>query len=169
MSFGTVTSGAFAMKPRVWVDGERLMAQTGFLAGLLLLFFYGKKVIVDRKAREVVLETRVFWIVVLVKKVSFDRIGAVGYRARTIPTAFSLWHGRTDEMEWLSVSLELLEPRETWLLFRFVGEGAVETGADGVLWGGDDWIDFRGDQAAKAIEYVRALEQWTGKTMTVMD
>ena len=169
MSIKTVTSGLFAIKPSVRVEGDTLIARSGLIASALLLFFYGKKVIVDRTAREVVLETRIFWFVVLVRKVGFDRIGGIGYRVRTMTSRWSLWSGPTDELEFLSVSLELLEPRETWLLFRFMGQGAVETGLSGVLMGGDDLIDFRGDQATAAVAYVRALETFTGKKMVVMN
>jgi hypothetical protein len=163
MSLWTATSSIFAIKPNVTVDGNLLIARSSLLAQILLAFFYGKKVVVDRHKKIVTIETRLFWFIVLVKQISFQRIAGIGYRVRTLTTDWSFWEGAMDQWEFLSVSLELTAPRESVLLFRFMGEGAIETGASGVLWSGDDIVDFKGDQTESAQRYMDLLEQFVDK------
>jgi hypothetical protein len=60
-------------------------------------------------------------------------------------------------LEFLKVSLFLRDPQENLDLFWFWGEGAVKSGATGVLLGNDDVVDFSGDQRATSERYAKLL------------
>ncbi|MGE0385527.1 MAG: hypothetical protein AB7Q97_12410, partial [Gammaproteobacteria bacterium] len=87
------------------------------------------------------------------------------YEFGSLPTAWSMFVGTTDEWEWFSVWLTLDKPHERVALFSFAGDGAVQTGWQGTLLGGDDFIDTRGDQELQARGFVDALIALTGATL----
>lgn len=162
MSLYTHTSGLLALKPRVWVDGARLYARSALAVRLLSLFSYDKTVCVNRLARTVTVWRRVLWVLGGAREVGFDRIESIEYAHSSLPTSFSFFYGAQDEVESFAVCLRLAGPRERLKLFSFVGEGAVETGWKGVLFGNDDWVDLEGDQEASSRHFVRLLHRFTG-------
>ncbi len=168
MSLATHTLSFLGIKPKVWVDGHRLLARTSLVWQLLSFFSYASTVIVDRQRLEVTVETRILWVMILVEKVPFSRVAGVGYRARTLPTSWSLFDGTLDRYEIINVSLELVNPRESLLLFRFMGDGSVKTGLSVVLWSGDSIIDFRGNQMETAQEYMELLEAFVGRKVVAL-
>ena len=51
-------------------------------------------------------------------------------------------------------------------LFRFVGDGSVETGWFGVIFCGDDVVDLEGTQYHESRSFVDILSQLVGKGVT---
>ena len=141
------------------------MARSSFKSQLLTLFSYCRKVCVDRAEETITIRTRYLWFLCSVRTVPFDRIWRINYSYSSFPTSWSLWVGTTDEVEKYIVSLELTSPRETVKLFSFVGEGAVETGWAGVIFGRDRIIDFAGDQDDASRSYIDLLKEFTGKSL----
>ncbi len=51
------------------------------------------------------------------------------------------------------------------MIGRFIGEGSVDHGLEGIL-AGDDAIDYRGDQQERALGLVKLLQAMTGLPLT---
>jgi hypothetical protein len=154
-----------SLKPKVRMEGEALTARSSLLVQLLLLFSYCKRVRVDARRQTVTIEWRFLWLFRRRKEVPFARIERILYEASDMGTSWSLFHGRTDSIERFSVGLSLTDPWEKVHLFSFTGEGSVETGWSGVIWGDDSMVDFRGDQAEASGSFVDLLQKLTGKPL----
>ena len=74
-------------------------------------------------------------------------------------TSWSYFHGATDEIEKYTVSLVLKGSEEYVFLAAFRGEGAIQTGWSGVLFGDDDLVDYSGDQEGAARGFVGTLQR----------
>lgn len=164
MSLRTVTSGFLSLSPRVWIDDDVLYARTSLLVQCLCLFAIWRRVRVDQRQAAVEIVGRRLWLWPYQRRVPFDQILRIRYDYSGIPTGFSWFHGRTDEIDIFKVGLETTDRRDIHL-FRFIGEGAVETGWSGTLFGGDSAFDLRGSQEDESRRFVDLLKQATGKPL----
>ena len=140
------------------------MARTAMVPQLLSLFSYRKLMCADRADRTLTIWTRFLWFIRRKKIIPFDLIKRIDYAYTSLPTKWSLFFGTTDEMDWFKVSLELHGDKQV-SLFSFFGEGSVETGLGGVIFGGDQVFDFAGDQEGVSGDFVDLLKAYTGKTL----
>lgn len=164
MSLITVTSPVHAFAPKVWWEEDRLHARTSAVVQALALGTVRKEVVVDPKAREVVVRTRYAWFFPRETVIPFDAISHISYGHAGITTSWNQWGQAHDGVESFSIAL-VLHDRDEVHLFSFAGEGAKATGALGVMLG-DDIVDIRGDQEEKSLSYVDALMELTGKGLS---
>jgi hypothetical protein len=137
--------------PRYWVDGQRLYATTSRVLQALSLFSYGRRVVVDRRLKRVMIRTRSCWARVRRDSLRFDEVGHVEYRY----TGFG-------HLECFVISLVPVGERTAMDLFAFSGEGTNEGMA---LPGIDDvtlFVDLHGDQEAASLGYVELLCRFLG-------
>ena len=161
MSLLTLTSGIFAIKPKVSVQDNVIQARTPLIVQFVLLFSYSKHVRVDPATRTIQITRRWLWIINNLKIISFDRVSHILYDIGSFGTSWSFFTneglGRTDEVERYKVGLALKNPPKNLWLFGFTGEGAVETGWVGTIFGDDDAIDCRGDQDEASYNFLNLL------------
>jgi hypothetical protein len=72
--------------PKLEVKPDHISGGTPWVAQLLVLFFYSRAVLVDRKRQRVVVKTRWFWIWNVERTVPFDRVARIVYRAQGLPS-----------------------------------------------------------------------------------
>ena len=161
MSIATWELSFLSLKPRVWVEGDCLYARTSFLRKLITLFSYSREVKVDRSRRLITLRVRSFWFFTREKFIPFDRVAYIDTDFRSMPTSFG-WLGATDRWETYVVTLVLRDPQERIPLMSFSGEGSVETGWRGVIFGGDSIIDLAGDQRKAFHRFISLLRDFLG-------
>jgi len=153
------------IKPKVSINGDRLIACTCLLFKILTFFAYTKCVTVDRRIKLVIIKKTYFWIFKTKQIIHFNNIKRIVYAYCNYTTDYnSLTLQNTDEIDEFTVSLELYS-RDIVKIFSFTGEGAVDTGITGVLLG-DDLVDSRGDQEDRSRTYVELLTAFTGKCLT---
>ncbi len=166
MSVVILKSSFFSIKPRVWVDGDSLCARTPLLIMLLCLFFYRKKTVINRKTKYIEVRRTIFWVIPAVEMIPFRNVDHISYDYANYPTsggAFATTTWRNDEVEIFSVGLVLSKPKGAKVpLFKFQGEGAVETGLMGAAFLGDSYLDFMGDQESASFRFVDLLAKFIG-------
>jgi len=167
MSLATPVLAFLAIKPKVWVDGARLMARSSKLVQALSLLSYCKEVQVNQARKQVVITVRRLWVLVKTREIAFDEIDGITYKFGSLATSWSMWMGRTDQVESFAVCLKLRPSRREVKLFSFMGEGAVATGMTGVFLGEDSLVDYSGDQEDASKNFVELLQRFTGKSLTV--
>jgi len=169
MSVFEETFSFLSVKPQVRILPEQLIARTAFLWRLLSIFSYSKVVTVDKAARTVVIDKRIFWLFTLKTTIPFDRIKRIKYGFDNFFSALTatrdIFWRRTDQLEIFSVALELTDPADEVGLFNFFGEGAVMTGWTGVLLFRDSLVDYSGDQQESSLGFVELLMQYTDKKL----
>jgi hypothetical protein len=165
MSIGIVTTNLLAKNPAVFREGDRAVARTNWWLQLLTLFSYRKQVIIDRRRKQIEIDTRAFWFFRWKTRIPFSRIERLSYGFAAFGTEWGAFWERTDQVESFTVGLVLRAPEETLDLFSFRGEGSVQTGWTGVLLG-DSLVDFEGDQADASRSFVRILQEFTGASLT---
>ena len=162
MSLLTLTSGILAIKPKVSVQGDIIHARTSLILQIVLLFSHSKHVRVDPATRTIQITRRWLWIISSLTIIPFDRVCYILYDIRSFGTSWSFFTneglGRTDEIERYKVGLALKNPPKNLWLFGFTGEGAVETGWVGTIFGDDDAIDCRGDQDEASYSFLNLLQ-----------
>src|SRR5262245_37160172 len=167
MSLFTQCFSFLAIKPKVWIDGDRLHARASSVTRLLSFGAYDRCVVADRRERLISIHTKNGWSSQRAEKIPFDRVVEIDrsldrWTTKRCPDRYrSIRRRRTDQLEFFKVSLFLRNPQENVDLFWFWGEGSVETGADGVLLCNDDVIDFAGDQRATSERYAKLLAAFT--------
>jgi hypothetical protein len=62
-------------------------------------------------------------------------------------------------MEWFKLGL-MLKSGKRVKFFKFFGEGSVETGWIGTIFGGDEVLDMRGDQDEASYNYLELLKEF---------
>jgi hypothetical protein len=72
--------------PKLEVKPDRISGCTPWVAQLLVLFFYSRAVLVDRKRQRVVVKTRWLWIWNVERTIPFDRVARIVYRAQGLPS-----------------------------------------------------------------------------------
>ncbi len=165
MSLYTYTSSIFSLSPKCWVENGILYARTNLFVQSLLLFGAYRKVIVHRRRRAVVIKGRILWIIPYKKIVKFDDIDRISYTFFSIPTSWSIFIGKMDEIETYRVSLVIF-PNIEIKLFKFAGEGSILTGWKGVMVGDDSIFDEKGTQEIDSRNYMKLLQQFTGKDLS---
>ena len=91
--------------------------------------------------------------------------GTLGSMCELVSGGWMTNYEPTDEVERYRISLVLKDPRARIPLFSFMGEGSVETGWRGVLFGDDDRVDLAGDQAQAFRGYLDLLSEFLGVTI----
>jgi hypothetical protein len=81
---------ALQLGPSVTVDEDRLCGSTAWLARLLWLFSYERRVTVDRRRRHVSIETTWLWLWRSVRVIDFDRINRIICTGQSLPT-LQIW------------------------------------------------------------------------------
>jgi hypothetical protein len=159
-------TSALSYAPRVVVADTWLMARTHRLWSVLSLGSYQRVLRVDARRERVWLRERHWWRPVT-REVPFGEIDHIAYRFTPFVTELfsSARDGRLtlengDQIERYTLELVLLSG-EVLPLFSFVGEGAVMTGAVGVLLG-DEWLDMEGTQDEDSRALVKHLMRLTG-------
>ena len=158
MSLYRVTSSFLSLKPRIWREGGRIRLRTGLLLQALSLFSWRRRVTIDPGAQTVTVETRYLWGLQRRRAVPFSSVEYIDYGFGSLMTGWSLWSGTTDQVESFSVALVLKGSGERVTLAKFRGEGSRMTGWSGVLLGGDDLVDWSGDQEEASRSFVRTLQ-----------
>jgi hypothetical protein len=160
VSLVTVTSSASSLSPRVWVEDERLVAETSTLSQVLLLGSSKRRVVVDPRADTLTLYTRGFWLFRRTVTLRFSDISHFEYRFGSVATGWDVLGNVHDSLESYSVSAALYHGEEVYLI-SFRGAGAAQTGVLGVLMG-DSLVDFQGDQGSRSLGFIDALQAFTG-------
>ena len=121
MSLLTLTSGIFAVKPKVSVQDHIIYARTSLIVQFVTLFSHSKHVRIDRSTRTIQVSTRWLWVISGLKIIPFDRVSHILYDIRSFGTSWSFWTdeglGRTDEIERYKVGLALKNPPKNLWLF----------------------------------------------------
>ncbi len=170
-NLGTVSivnwrSSVLSVAPRVTVASTWLVAQNHWLWSVLSLASFRRELRVDAVRKQIWLSVRRGWVT-RITQLSVDAVDHIGYRyVPWVTQAFLSFRDRRltleagDRLERFSVEL-VLRDGGSLPLFSFVGEGAVMSGAIGVLMG-DDWLDLEGDQEEQSRQFVRHLMRLTG-------
>lgn len=126
-------------RPRIYRQGNQLIAVTGWRTQILCLGFAGRKVVVDPDAKLVRLTQRAFWFATYGKVYTYDRILYVlsGYRDWSL-SGLSV-SGAYRETGVFTVELRLTTG-ERIVLFRFFDEGAFTN--EGFLPDAMYWQDY---------------------------
>jgi hypothetical protein len=156
MSLYEVKSSAFTLGPRVWHQGGRIYVRTNALLRALALGSYARTVVIDPQMRRVDVGVRHVWVWARHRIIPFARIDHIDYRYGGLPTDFGLFHGAMDRVERFLVEL-VLDDGERVPVASFRGEGSAMTGLGGVLFSGDSFIDYAGDQDESSRSLVEVL------------
>jgi hypothetical protein len=165
MSLFTWSCGLLAVKPKVWTEPDKLFARASLALRVASFGAYDRCVIAERREQTISIYQKNWWVGAAVISIPFNRVVEIDrsfdrWTTQRHPGAVGSW-SRTDQLEFFKVSLCLRDPQENLDLFWFSGEGAVETGATGVLLSNDDVVDLSGDQRATSGSYARQLAGFT--------
>jgi hypothetical protein len=72
--------------PHIEVESDRVHGCTAWPARLLVLFLYNRSVTIDRRAQQVLVTTRWFWFWQSDRRIPFDRVSRIIYRAQALPS-----------------------------------------------------------------------------------
>ncbi len=163
MSLYALQTSLASIKPKVWAKGDHLYARTSYPVQALTLFAYARKLHVDCERKVISLETDWFWLFNRQREIPFHRVAYIDSSFSDWGTSFG-WTddgiGRTDKFDLYRVKLVLKDPPEVVPLFNFAGDGAVKTGATGVIYGGDSLIDSYGDQSEHYQFFMQKLKEY---------
>jgi hypothetical protein len=160
VSLVTVTSSASSLSPKVYVEGDRLIAETSTLSQVLLLGSSKRRVEVDPRADTITLHTRTLWLFRKTVTLRFSDVSHFEYRYGSLATSWDILGNVHDSLESYSVSAALHRGEDIYLI-SFRGAGSAHTGALGVL-RGDSVVDFQGDQGSRSLGFIDALQAFTG-------
>lgn len=157
MSLYTYKSSFFSIQPRVREEGDALVATTPWTLRLLSLFSYKREVVVDPRYQNIRVDTKWFWGLLHRERIIRAKdVHYVDYRHSSIPTGWSMFYGRTDEVESYGVIL-VMNDKSEFTVARFRGQGSIHTGWSGVMLGGDSMIDTAGTQEETSRAFVDDL------------
>jgi hypothetical protein len=168
MSLITQCFSFLAIKPKVWIENDKLCARTSLAARVASLGAYDRCVIVDKRERMISVKTKAWWNWQPEEQIGFERVDEIDRSFRRWSRFSYVDRGtigrpwRTDQVEFFTISLFLRDPQENVDLFLFWGEGAVETGVTGVLLLNDSLVDLCGDQRTTSLNYATLLAAFTG-------
>lgn len=151
--------------PSYSVTGSYFIAKTCFSKKLLSFFSYERRLLMDKQSKMIRLSVKKWWFNHEVIELPFSRVRGILYNFKDHGTSWSVtpfWMGRTDSVEFFSISLVLKDPRSTLALFSFAGEGSASTGLRGVILGGDDIVDIRGSQENDSLEFLKNISKFLG-------
>ena len=165
MSVFTYRSSFYSLQPRVREEGALVTASTPWVLRLLSLFSYHRTVQADAHQSTIRIDTNWLWGL-LKRSRTFRRkqIAYLDFRFSSLPTGWSMWYGRTDQVEAYSVVL-VLDDRTEFTLARFRGKGAIHTGWGGALLGGDSLVDGAGTQEEVSRAFADAVCERLGLSL----
>ena len=155
--------------PEIWTDRHRLYAGTAWIYRCLNLFFYGRRVIVDRKIKQIEICVTTFWFFTSKTYIPFSDVEAIDISAREIDVDQG---GELDMFEnkgfgghdpiWIYyVQARTRSSPCPVSLFSFVDNGSATFGGLG-LSRSDEGIDPPGPEKKKADQYARLLSDFIG-------
>ncbi len=156
------TGRFFAIGPRIWRDGDTVVARSNWFSQLLCLGFAGRRVTIDPKGRALRIRYRSFWLFTFSRRLEFDWVSHVlyGYYGT------GGWsYGAYQEDEVFSIKLVLKNAEEV-LLFRFAGEGDFVNNTflpDWMFWWDSTVANLcKGPQEAQSLMYAETVSQLVG-------
>jgi hypothetical protein len=161
----TLYSQLLSICPRVSKRGSRLVATTAWRLRLLTLGCLQRKVLVDPKKQEVMIQRRYFWAFQRRRRIRFRTVEAItyGYQDWALGASLSWAH---DSVDLFSTGLRLHGGEELHL-FYFYGDGTFCN--DGPL---PDWLywedyllDLSGTQERESRAFVELLSKMIGVTV----
>ncbi len=155
MSLRVITSRLLAISPKCWMAHGQFHSRTHLGVTLIALGLSHKHIVVDPDAQLVTIHRRLAWLFRRSQTIAFDEVARIDYSCRSIPTGIGLL-GVTNEFDRFRVDLELHD-RTLIHLWTFYGEGSVQTGWGGVLFGDDATFDLAGDQEDASERFSRVL------------
>jgi hypothetical protein len=72
--------------PRIEVKADQIQGSTAWIAQLLVMFAYCRRVTIDRHRQRIRVETRWFWFWTLARTIPFDQVSRIIYRAQGLPS-----------------------------------------------------------------------------------
>lgn len=162
------TTSLLAIKPKVWIDGEKLYARSALLGQILRLGISSSFLIADRSGRSVTVKQRFFWVLGKTHVIPFARIEGIRYHYASFTSAFRAKHGEASGLESFSVKLVYRENDDRWSdrielhLFSFFGEGTVEVQRTRGRHYGNYGVDLDGNQAEESLKFVDLLCDYAG-------
>ncbi len=113
---------SLSISPRFDVQPDRLSGRTPWVARVIWLFSYDRRVTVDRARRQVSVATRRFWIWRRRSVIAFDRVDRIILRARELPGFgllgfLTLWMAPSTTSSFVLVALGLADGNGEFLLF----------------------------------------------------
>jgi hypothetical protein len=163
----TLFSRLFSICPRVNKRGNRLVASTAWRLRLLTLGGLERKVLVDPKKQEVMIQRRYFWVFPRRRRIRFRAVEAVtyGYQDWALGASLAWAH---DSVDLFSTGLRLHGGEELHL-FYFYGDGTFSN--DGPL---PDWLywedylfDVSGTQERESRAFVELLSKMMGVSVVL--
>ena len=152
------------LAPTFKISAGRLHGCTHWLARLLWLFSYCRCVTVERRLRRLTISTRRLWLWRKDRRIRFDQVLRIVYRAQRIPSLnvlryLSLSDSDTSDSALFLISLALKDTDEELALFTVWEQQPRDSDWLDVLSGNRTVPDI-GDEAAGAI--VELLQQYIG-------
>jgi hypothetical protein len=86
VTYAPTTMALLHIAPKIDVKADQVSGCTPWVAQLVVLFFYSRAVLVDRKRQRVVVKTRWFWLWNIERTIPFDRVARIVYRAQGLPS-----------------------------------------------------------------------------------
>jgi hypothetical protein len=154
--------GLLSICPRVSKVKRKLVATTAWRLRLLTLGWLYRKVTVDPKKEELLIDRRYFWLFPRHRRIRFGAIKAVtyGYHDWAMGSSWSWDH---DSVDLFSVGLRLQDDDELHL-FYFYGDGTFRNDGplpDWLYW--DDFLfDLSGTQEKESKAFVELLSKMIG-------
>lgn len=135
------------------------------LVRILFLGAYRRTVVIDPGKCYIEFSTRLFGRHRR-RAVPFPEISRLDYRfVETGIHTGSAWLGSHDSTECFTLAIFLKKDWEHIMIGRFIAEGIVDHGPEGIL-AGDDAIDYRGDQQERSVGLVKLVRSMTGLPLT---
>jgi len=140
-----VTVHHLLIEPELQESENRWIGTTPLFVRVLWLFSYRRSVTVDRRSRQVRIDTRRFWLAESTRIVPLARIERLVCEAQALPTGFSLWRffitagsGLSTDLAMYYVALRLRDDAEEVPLFTLIESLPGDGGALERLAGVDD-------------------------------
>lgn len=149
--------------PNIRYAGKCITVRTCFLLQLVSLFSTVRKVDVNATTSKVTVLTRKWWVVNTSEIIPFTNIRYVDVSEITVGTSLGYTPdgmGWRDQQENFIPYLMTIDGRRIDLV-SFYGEGTVQTGWWGVLFG-DQIIDFKGRQEKRSREFTEKVATLIG-------
>ncbi|WP_321533039.1 hypothetical protein [uncultured Desulfuromonas sp.] len=156
----SIVSSLLTIKPKIKIDGSKLIAKTSPMILALSLYFRNKVVTIDRRKKLVKIDSTWFWVFKNSTIIPFQQIEGITYKYDNFWFDFSLNLGTKDQVEEFTVSLKLTGSDQTIKLFSFVGEGIVNAPINDY-----EEFDLSGNQESSSKNYVELVMKFTEKKL----
>jgi hypothetical protein len=133
--------------PQFWVMGERLIAHSSWWIQALCLFAYAKEIAIDKRTRLITIRTKWLWgLFRPVRRIHYKRVGLIHFGADSVPIGWRIEDAI--KREWFNIWFLMYPRGEALKLWTFIGV------TDGI---------HEPKHRVKALEYLRLLQEFTGK------